>query len=168
MYTIEQFCSRIEPPLVRQNLVVFYAFFVCYTTSGFFAHQSYNALKMQWDHLAEELEIFRDSRVTTSDIYEAGIKLVAALYGCDTDLNQERVRLFKDRYNDRNKKRMITLERLPPTVDAVKLQAERPYLQIQEWQDNSLDPESFGWKWWRGLWNPYQCVRLLHHPSYWM
>ena len=46
VYTIEQFRSRIEPPLVRQNLVVFHAFFVCDTTSGFFAHQSYNALRM--------------------------------------------------------------------------------------------------------------------------
>ena len=173
MYTIEQFRSRIEPPLVRQNLVVFHAFFGCDTTSGFFAHPSYNALKMQWDHLAEELEIFRDSRVITNDIHEAvaaanDIQLVAALYGCDTDLNQERVRLFRDRCNDRNKKRMITLERLPPTFDAVKLHAERAYLQIQEWQDNSLDPESFGWKMVEGFWNPYQCVRLLHHPSYWM
>ena len=132
VYTIEQFRSRIEPPLVRQNLVVFHAFFGCDTTSGFFAHPSYNALKMQWDHLAEEPEIFRDSRVTTSDIQEAGVKLVAALYGCDTDLNQERIRLFKDRCNDRNKNRMITLERLPPTVDAVKLHAERAHLQIQE------------------------------------
>ena len=85
--------------MVRQNLVVFHAFFGCDTTSGFFAHPSYKALKMQWDHLAEELEIFRDSRVTTSDIHEAGVKLVAALYGCDTDLNQERVRLFRDRCN---------------------------------------------------------------------
>ena len=84
--------------------------------------------------------------MTTSDIHEAGVKLVAALYGCDTDLNQERVRLFRDRCNDRNKKRMITLEWLPPTVDAVKLHAERAYLQIQELQDNSLDTESFGWK----------------------
>ena len=92
--------------------------------------------------------------MTTSDIHEAGVKLVAALYGCDTDLNQERVRLFRDRCNDRNKKRMIVLERLPPTVDAVKLHAERAYLQIQEWQDNSLDPESFGWKMVEGVLEP--------------
>ena len=154
VYTIEQFRSRIEPPLVRQNVVIFHAFFGCDITSGFFAYPSYNASKTQCDYLAEELEIFRDSRVTTSDIHEAGVKLVAALYGCDTDLNQERVRLFRDRCNDRNKKRMITLERLPPTADAVKLHAERAYLQIQEWQDNSLDPESFGWKMVEGVLEP--------------
>ena len=132
--------------MVRQNLFVFHAFFGCDTTSGFFAHPSHNALTMQWDHLARELEIFRDSNVTISDVHDAGLKLVAALYGCDTDLNQERVRLFRDRCSDKNKKRMITLERLPPTVDAVKLHSERAYLQIQEWQDNSLDPESYGSK----------------------
>ena len=137
VYNVEQFRSRIELPLVRQNLVVFHAFFGCDTTSGYFAHTSHNALTMQWDHLARELEIFRDRNTTISDVHDAGLKLVAALYGCDTDLNHEGVSLFRDRCNDKNKKMMITSERLPPTVDAVKLHSERAYLQIQEWQDNS-------------------------------
>ena len=128
VYNVEQFRSRIEPPLVRQNLAVFHAFFRCDITSGYFAHPSHNALTMQWDHLARELEIFRDSNVTISNVHDAGLKLVAALYGCDTDLNHEGFRLFRDRCNDKIKKRMITLERLPPTVDAVKLHSERAYL----------------------------------------
>ena len=49
---------------------------------------------------------------------------------------------------------MITLERLPPTVDTVKLHWEREYLQIQEWQDNSLDPDSYGWKTVEGILEP--------------
>ena len=95
MYNVNQFRFRIEPPLITQNLVVFHAFFGCDTTSGFFAHTSHNALTMQWDDLAKELEIFRDSNATIRDVHEAGLKLMAALYGCDTDLNQERVTLFR-------------------------------------------------------------------------
>ena len=79
VYNVEQFRSKIEPSLIRQNLVVF----GCDTTSGFFAHPSHNALIMQWDHLARELEIFRDSNATISDVHDAGLKLVAALYGCE-------------------------------------------------------------------------------------
>ena len=108
VYNVEQFRSRIEPPLVRQNLVVFHAFFGCDTTSGYFAHPSHNVLTMQWDHLAREHEIFRDRNATISDVHDAGLKLVAALYGCDTDLNHEGVRLFRYRCHDKNKKRMIT------------------------------------------------------------
>ena len=33
------------------------------------------------------------------DVHEAGLKLMAALHGCDTDLNQERVTLFIDLIN---------------------------------------------------------------------
>ena len=85
--------------MVRQNLVVFHAFFGCDTTSGFFAHPFHNALTMQWDHLAKEFEIFRDSNATIRDVHEAGLKLMAALYGCAIDLNQERVTLFRDLIN---------------------------------------------------------------------
>ena len=68
------------------------------------------------------------------------------MHGCDIKLNQERAFVFKDRCNDKSRKKKITLDGLPPTVDVVELHSERANLQIQDCHGNSLDPEAFEWK----------------------
>ena len=54
------------------------------------------------------------------------------MYGCDTKLNGERAQIFMDLCNDKKTKRIVNLDRLPPTVDAVGLYDQRPYLKIQD------------------------------------
>ena len=146
LYNVESFQFKIEPSVVRQNLLVLHGFFGCDCTSAFFYHPSYTALTKNWDHFSRDLAVFRDKKATIPDIHTAGIRLVAAMYGCDTDLNGERAQIFMDLCNDKKRKRKVTLDRLPPTADAVGLHAQRSYLQIQEWSGNSLRPESYGWK----------------------
>ena len=53
--------------------------------------------------------------------------------------------MFKERCNDKARKKKINIEWLPPTTDAVQLHSERAYLQVQDWDGNSLNPESSGW-----------------------
>ena len=95
---------------------------------------------------SRDLAVFRDKKATIPDIHAAGIRLVAAMYGCDTDLNGERAEIFMALCNDIKRRRKVTLDRLPPTADAVGLHAQRSYLQIQEWSGTSLRPELYGWK----------------------
>ena len=71
--------------------------------------------------------------------HDAEVKLVITMYGSDISFNQERAIIFKDRCNDKSRKK-IKLNWLPPTVDAVELHSERAYHRIQDWQGNSLDP----------------------------
>ena len=99
---------------------------------------------MKWV-VAKKLAVFRDSNATLNEVHDAGVKLIAAMYRCDVNLNRERARMFKECYNDKARKKKINLERLSPTTDVVQLHAERAYLQVQVWDGNFLNPESFGW-----------------------
>ena len=104
-------------------------------------HPSYNTVKIKWKHLTTELEVFNDICGTKYDIHDPGVELSSTMYGCDINLNQERAIIFKNRCNDKSRKK-ITLDRLPPTVDVVELHSERANLQIKDWHGNSLDPEA--------------------------
>ena len=106
-------------------------------------HLSYNTVKFKWQYVTTELEVFNDIGATKDDIHDPGIELSATMYGCDTNLNQERAIIFKDRCNDKSRKKKITLEQLPQTVDVVELHSERANLQIQDWHGNFLEPEAF-------------------------
>ena len=154
VYNVDSFQSKIEPLVVRQNLLVLHGFFGCDCTSSFYYHPSYKALTKNWDHLSRDLAVFRDRKSTIPDIHAAGIRLVAAMYGCDPDLNGERVQIFMDLCNDRRRKGKVSLDRLPPTANAVGLHSQRSYLQIQEWKGKSLRHKSYGWKKVDGLLEP--------------
>ena len=123
-------------------------------TSAFFGHPSYNSLLMKWDNLARKLAVFRDSNASLNEVHDAGVKLTSAIYRCDVNLNRERARMFKERCNDKARKRKINIEWLPPTTDAAQLQAERAYLQVQDWDGNSLNPKSSGWHMVDGILEP--------------
>ena len=51
--------------------------------SLFIPPTNYNALKINWQHLTTELEIFKDMNATKDDIHDAGVKLVLTMYECD-------------------------------------------------------------------------------------
>ena len=168
LYNVKSFQSKIEPLVVRQNLIVLHGFFGCDCTSSFFYHPSYTTLTKNWDHFPRDLAVFRDKKATIPDIHAAGIRLVAAMYGCDTDLNGERAEIFMALCNDIKRRRKVTLDRLPPTADAVGLHAQRSYLQIQEWSGTSLRPELYGWKKVDVILEPISMSQepaALHHPS---
>ena len=70
-------------------------------------------------YLARKLAVFRDSDATLNEVHDAGVKLISAKYRCDVNLNRERARMFKERCNDKARKKKINIEWLPPTTDAV-------------------------------------------------
>ena len=109
---------------------------------------------MKWEHIARKLAVFRDSNATLNEVHDAGVKLISVMYRCDVNLNLERARMFKERCNDKARKKKINLERLPPTTDAAQLHAERAYLQVQDWNGNSLNPESLRWHMVDGILEP--------------
>ena len=117
-------------------------FFGSDCTSAFFDHPSYNSLSMKWEHLARKLALFRDSNATLNEVHDARVKLISVMYRCDVNL--ERARMFKERCDYKARKKKINLERLPPATDAAQLHAERAYLKVQDWDGNSLNPESSG------------------------
>ena len=97
-----------------------------------------------------ESTIIKAATLLTGQIIEFRLNRHTSSYFSIEDLSPEKMvsllpRLLK-----------LFLENLYPRsiVDAIKLHAERAYLQIQEWQDNSLDPESFGWKLVEGVLEP--------------
>ena len=153
-YKIEEFQSKIEHSLIRDNLLVLHGLFGSDCTSAFFGHPSYNSLSMKWEHLARKLAVFRDSNATLNEVHDAGVKLISAMYRCDVNLNLERARMFKERCNDKARKKKINIEWLPLTTDAAQLHAERAYLQVQDWDRNSLNPESSGWHMVDGILEP--------------
>ena len=81
------------------------------------------------------------------------MKLISALYCCDVNLNLERAKMFKERCNDKARKKTINIEWLPPTY-AAQLHAERAYLQVKDWGGNALNPESSGWHMVDGILEP--------------
>ena len=141
LYNIEEFQSKIEHSLIRDNLLVLHGLLGSDYTSAFFGHPSYNSLSMKWEHLARKLAVFRDINSTLNEVHDAGVKLISAMYHCDVNLNLERARMFKERCNDKARKKKINIEWLPPTFTA-QLHAELGYLQVNDWIGNSLNPES--------------------------
>ena len=111
---------------------------------------------MKWEHLARKITVtaFRDRNANLIEVNDAGVKLIAAMYQCDINLNRERARMFNERCNHKARKKKIYLERLPPTTDAAQLHAERAYLQVQVRDGNPLNPESFGWHMVDGILEP--------------
>ena len=151
--------------MVTQNFFVLHGFFGCNCTSALFYHPSYTALTMNWDQFPGDSTVFRDEKAKISDMEAAGTRLVATMYGCDTNLNGEISQIFMDLCNDNKWKRKVTPVRLPRTADAVGLHAQKYCLQIQECNGKSLRLESCGWK--KRLtviWCPCRWVRTLHHP----
>ena len=73
---------------------------------------------MKWEHLARKLAVFRDSNATLNEVHDAGVKLISAMYRCDVNLEIERARMFKERCNDKARKKKINIEWLPPTYTA--------------------------------------------------
>ena len=144
VYNIEEFQSKIEHSLIWDNLLVLHGLFGSDCTSAFFGHPSYNSLLMKWEHLAKKLAVFRDSNATLNEVHDAGLKLISSMYRCDVNLNLERARMFKERCNDKARKKKINIEWLPPTY-AAQLHAIRAYIQVKDWGGNSLNPEYFGW-----------------------
>ena len=110
LYNSEECQSKIEHPLIRDNLLVLHGLFGSDCTSAFFGHPSYNSLLMKWDHLARKLAVFRDSNATLNEVHDAGVKLTSAICRCDVNLNRERARMFKERCNDKARKRKINIE----------------------------------------------------------
>ena len=161
VYNSEKFQAALGP-LMKTNLLVLHGFFGNDTVSSFYSHPSSSAVKKKWDHLSQELAIFKDETATKEEIHAAGMKLVATTYRCSPELNAERVRIFKERCNNKSSKKQISLERLPPTEDAAKLHSERAYLQVQEWLGNRLDPTSFGWVLRDGILDP---IPMLLKPA---
>ena len=76
------------------------------------------------------------------------------MYRSDVNMNLERARMFKERCNDKVRKKKINIEWLPPTKYAAQLYAERAYLQVQDWGGNSLNQESSGWHMVDGILEP--------------
>ena len=146
LYNIDEFQSKIEHSLIRDNLLVFHGLLGSDCTSAFFGygHPSYNSLSMKWEHLARKLAVFRDRNANLNEVHDSGVKLISAMYCCDVNLNLERARMFKERCNDKVRMKKINIEWLPPAY-ASQLHAERAYLQVKDWGGNSLNPESFGW-----------------------
>ena len=116
LYNIEEFQSKIEHPLIRDNLLVLHGLFGSDCTSAFFGHPSYNSLSMKWERLARKLAVFRDSSAILNEVHDAGVKLISAMYRCDVNLNLERARMFKERCNDNARKKKINIEWLPPSL----------------------------------------------------
>ena len=161
LYNIEDFKSKIEHSLIRDNLLVLHGLFGSDYTSAFFGHPSYNSLSMMEEHLARKLAVFRDSNTTFNEVYDAGVKLISAMYGSDVNLNLERARMFKERSNDNARKKKINIEWLPPTY-AAQLHSERAYLQVKDWGRNSLNPESSGWHMVDGILEP---ITMRQEPA---
>ena len=113
LHHIEDFQSKIEHSLIRDNLLVLHGLFGSDFTSAFFGHPSYNSLSMKWEHLARKLAVFRESNATLNEVHDVGVKLISAMYRCDVNLNLERARMFKERCNDKAKKKKINIEWLP-------------------------------------------------------
>ena len=120
IYNIEEFQSKIEHSLIRDNLLVLHGSFGSDCTSAFFGHPSHNSLSMKWVHLARKLAVFRDSNETLNEVHNAGVKLIISAmyrhYRCDINLNLERARMFKECCNDNARKTMINIEWLPPSL----------------------------------------------------
>ena len=118
LYNIDEFQSKIEHSLIRDNLLVLHGLFGsdCMCTLAFFGHPSYNSLSMKWEHLARKLAVFRGSNATLNEVHDAGVKLITAMYRCDVNLNLERARMFKEGCNDNARKKKINFEWLPPNL----------------------------------------------------
>eukprot|EP00116_Pleurobrachia_bachei_P000625 sb/3460887/ len=144
VFDINKFRESIQPVL-RDNILTLHAFYGCDTTSAFFGKPSYRALSMDWNHLVSKLAVFREKDSSIPEIHDAGVHLIAAMYRCEPDLDTERAKLFKVRCNSKISKRQVSLDRLPPTIDAAHLHSERAFLTIQEWEGNPLEPEGYGW-----------------------
>lgn len=154
--------QKATPSILIENILVLHGFFGCDTTSGFFGRPSKKTLLMDWSDLSEELQTMRNRSSEKEEIHSAGMKLTAALYGCSDELNKEREQIFKRKCFQKTTKKRVNLATLPPTEDALKLHAERAFLQVQEWQGHPLDPTLYGWALVDGK---YQPIPMVQQPA---
>ena len=116
VYNIGLFQAAIDPPVLRNNLIVLHSFYSCDTTSKFFAHPSYRVLTMSWAPPLQsswtQPAVFKNSNLMHSEIHEAGSKLMAAKYKFDQDVSSEWLRLFKIKCNSKTSKRDYPLRQM--------------------------------------------------------
>ena len=92
-------------------------------------------------------------------LHEAGLKIVAARYSTDQNsvsekLNEAREIQFHKKCSNKSAKRGVNLASLVPSEDSVCLHLDTAYFQIQDWQDNALEPTDYGWEIKDGLLEP--------------
>ena len=103
----------------------------------------------------QQAKVFSDAGSDRSAIETAGEKAVILLYRdkCSS-LDALRLRRFQEKLA--TSKTFIHPRVLPPTSAANKYHSFRVYHQVQQWKDNQLDPEKWGWKVFDGKMIPLQ------------
>ncbi|GBN13654.1 hypothetical protein AVEN_66182-1 [Araneus ventricosus] len=130
-------------------ILFIHAFSGCDTTSALFGHGKTKCCSLLEKNrrMEEKIQVFFNSEATIDQVAKAGETFLIHLYGGNPrtsacDLNHLHYTLFTQSAT----KARSTLARLPPTVDAPRLQdaALRSYLQIQKWLGHEKNPLEWG------------------------
>lgn len=130
-----------------QSILFAHAILGCDTTSRVFGFGKAVGLKLLQKNktFIEQAKVFNRKGCSQAEIVAAGEKALLCLYGSrDKDLNQLRLRKFQELV--RTSKKSVQPKNLPPTSAAAKFHSLRVYYQVQTWQSEGLDAESWGWK----------------------
>lgn len=135
-------------PNIRDHILFIHAFTGCDTTSTF-----YNRGKLAFVKTVESradvqkaAEIFKKKNVQLTELAEAGVKCVLALYKAPESKKNFDLFRYTTFIKKVKSKSTVKLASLPPTSDAAMEHFKRVNHQIQAWMDNKLPPEEWGWK----------------------
>lgn len=132
---------------VCQCLLFAHAILGCDTTSRLFGFGKAAGLKLIQKNktFIEQAKVFNKKGCSQAEIVAAGEMAVLCLYGSkEKNLNQLRLQKFQELV--RTSKKAVQPKNLPPTSAALKFHSLRVYYQVQTWQGEELDAESWGWK----------------------
>ena len=142
------FSTRKLKELPFSEVILFlHAFSGCDTTSAIYKKSKaimVNLFKKQSRLIRDIASIFYSSSSTQNEISQAGEKMFLTIYNANAnekDLNNYRYLFFLKS----STKIKADLSSFPPTKGAAEQHSFRVYLQIQQWLDNNLHPEQWGW-----------------------
>ncbi|GBM81066.1 hypothetical protein AVEN_100534-1 [Araneus ventricosus] len=130
-----------------QTILLIHTFSGCDTTSAIYRKSkasTVNLFKNQLSQMKNIAVIFYNPSSTSDAISQAGEKMFLAIYKAPANqhnLNNHRYAAFLKS----STKVKSDLSLLPPTKGAAEQHWFRVYLQIQQWLNNQLPPEQWGW-----------------------
>ena len=133
---------------VCKRILLIHALLGCDTTSRIYGVNKASSFKQVFndEEFCKNVDVFCSQVANTTDVINAGEKLLLVILGAKTEKSLDELRLMKFTRKIATSTNAVVPESLGPTSDAARFHSLRVYNQVQEWMGvTSIDAVDWGW-----------------------
>ena len=99
------------------------------------------------NQLKQTVTVFSTPQANPEDIAKAGEEVLLSLYSASTlnSVDDFRLAAFKRKNAKKSMHSVFQVASLPPTSAAARQHSFWTYCQVQQWLENNIDPNAWGW-----------------------